>query len=256
MRVPTTVVLSTCVVLGAAQAELAQDGELSIRAARDSKEFEPIRVLYTVENKTSETLVIDLGWNREGTFSFAVTGPNGAVEKVTPSAPPTGGLSAPREVKVEPHGRFSGVVVLSEWIDLAPGSYHVVVRSAAVVRRSTAGNPVVLSDGSYPFELTVSPSTSEEIRQLCERLSQQALASDYSDDAMYAARALAKVRNGVAIQYLDTVSRRGAWAWITIPAIAKQTGPEAKRALESLSNSNRPDVAAIAASVLKGSGIK
>ena len=88
---------------------------------------EPVCLVSTISNETSDTAQIDLGQDRKGAYVLAVTQPSGVKIDLPPHSHE--GISRLSTLVLEPGQFYTQTLVLNEWYAFGtPGRYHVQVR--------------------------------------------------------------------------------------------------------------------------------
>src|SRR5262245_10498102 len=90
---------------------------------------EPIVIHLTIQNRSTEQIQTDLGYDRKGNLRIAVTRPDGVVVEPSPPTSGVGGGISRIPIVVVPRGSvFSQRLILDEWMRLdTPGAYLVRV---------------------------------------------------------------------------------------------------------------------------------
>lgn len=204
-----------------------------------------------LENRSSEPVVVDLGFNGKGNLSVSVVTPTrGLVRAPRLQAPDfhSGGT-----VTLKPQERFSQSILLNEWVQFdAVGDYEVQI--AIDGRMFTSAGKPVEAVKERTCSVKVRPRDEQALRAACGELAREALTAEGFPDRDAAARALGYVQDPVAVPYLEDVLRRAdspSLANIAVDSLVRNGSAEARAALERVSREAAEDRAAVARGALK-----
>jgi hypothetical protein len=172
----------------------------SLRAKKVSL-GEPIVLTYTLVNRGSASVRVDLGQDRKGSFAFTVIRPD--QQELRLAAFSRDGISVPGLVSVASGQSFSEDLILNEWYQFpVPGEYRIAARVTEPVLDED--NRSVLADGGAQLRLTIGARDVVQLGYVCAVLVDRlAKAGSYSE-AADAAQELSYVVDPVAVPYLKS----------------------------------------------------
>lgn len=167
---------------------------------------EPIILIFTVQNDSAESAVVDLGQDRKENFIFTVTRPDKTIVRLPQWS--RNGISQLGTVSVEPGKRYAQEILLNEWAQFEePGQYEIGARLAKPIQVAgrAADAEVVIET---QFEIL--PRKPERLQAVCAVLLRRVYAAPSYEAAAEAALILSHVRDRVAVPYLQKMlfSRR------------------------------------------------
>ncbi len=186
---------------------VAQDVNVSFTL--DSQQLsisEPVVGNLTIRNNSNRSFKIDLGKDREESFHFTVTRPDGMKMSVPPRR--RGGLGRIGMVSVGPGQEYQQKLLLNEWVSFdMMGSYEIKIALAApsLIEAGSRSGDDVPAEFSFQAILYVSSRNPERLRETCELLTKQAESASSYEEASQAALTLSYVRDPIAVPYLDRV---------------------------------------------------
>ncbi|MFZ0707418.1 MAG: hypothetical protein WAM71_17595 [Candidatus Korobacteraceae bacterium] len=209
---------------------------------------EPVLIKVSISNNTEQTVKIDLGPDRVGSFRFICERPDGT--RVTLKRQQREGIYRLGILSIPAGQTYTEDIVLSEWMDFdVPGEYKITAELQSSVSGGDGKSYGILSFQSKLF-LHVAAVDKAHIEKICENLFQKILLARSYEDAAAAARALATIKEPEAVRYLVQATSLWHLQPITIPALAQTGGRNSIEALISLLRANDPDTRAIARSTL------
>jgi hypothetical protein len=204
-----------------------------------------------LENRSSEPVVVDLGFSGKGNLSVSVVTPTRGLVRAPRLQEPefhSGGT-----VRLKPQERFSQSILLNEWVQFdAVGDYEVMIDIDG--RMSTSAGKPVEGVKERACSVKVGPRDEQALRAACDELSREALTAPGFPARDAAARALGYVSDPVAVSHLEDVLRRTdsrSVASIAADGLIRIGGAEARAALERVSREAAEDRAAVARGALK-----
>lgn len=185
---------------------------------------QPIVVRLTLENRSFEPMIIDLGYDREGAFLFKLKRPDGTLVDL-PQKKVREGISRVGKFTIPSHESYSQQIILDEWYKFTePGKYSVFLtmpKSLCV-------------EQDFEFELV--PADAEWLSNACSELV-DAIRQNKNDyaKAADAAKVLARIDNPLAVPFLVKALEANRMVdSIIIPAIERIGDKHAVRWLISL----------------------
>jgi hypothetical protein len=183
---------------------------------------EPILLRFKLDNKSAESRVVNLGYDREGAFQFKLVRPNGVSIKL-PQMEIREGISLPDEVVIPAQESHSQQIILDNWYKFTePGSYRLALEMP--------DSPCVRQE--LQFEIT--PEDLDRLKSVCKELMDAATNKIYAS-AADAAKALARVHNPIAVPFLTKALESNPMvSSIVIPALGGIGDKQAIRSLISI----------------------
>ena len=233
---------------------------LSCHVAATTTLHEPVLFVFSLENRSGESIAADFGMDDKTKFVFRHTRPDGTVITARPGTP-SNGISFVTVHTVAPNRRWASQLTLDEWLDFSQvGTHHVEITFDGVIA-ALDGHPVVLqADGSVvlngqpvsvqrtgSFAVEVLPRDEAVLRSRCEGWLSAATNAAAPQFQSQAQAALAHVIDPIAIPYLARAIEKGN---MDFAPLARIGGPEAEAALLQLAQSRDEKVAAVAKSFL------
>ena len=161
---------------------------------------EPVILVFSVKNNSSQMISLDLGQDRKGGFSFSITRPDGS--KLNLPRYLREGLAAPGSVTVGAGESYSEDILLNEWYDFSiAGNYVVEGRLSQPVVTALGAE----TDSGFRETLTIGPRDEVALNKSCGALADQVEGSRSYESAAQATLALSYVRDPVAVPYLRRV---------------------------------------------------
>jgi hypothetical protein len=198
---------------------------------------EPIFVDFSVHNGRAEAINLDLGFNRESNFSFAITKEGGLTAQARRAE--MGGMGREGKISLSPNETHRQRLLLNKWYQFAePGEYLVQARVVDSIH-TESGVPIKSPD-AQEMRLRVDPSDPERLERVCAKLEEVTLGSSDYETRAEAALALSYVSDPVALPHLGEVLRRGGvLRGVAIEGLVRIGTPKAVEILTS--NLNTPD---------------
>lgn len=206
-------VTSETVITSNAQSPRSEIG-CTITAKTSFTQGEPILLRLTLENNSSEPGVVDLGYDREGAFHFRLIRPDGVLIDL-PQTKIREGIALLDKVVIPARESHSQQIILDNWYNFTePGLYRVTLKIPA--------SPC--APQKLRFEIT--PEDLERLKSVCNEL-MDAIEKNKTDyaKAAEAAKALAQVRNPIAVPFLTKALELNPMvSSIITPALARFPG--------------------------------
>jgi hypothetical protein len=212
---------------------------------------EPIILNLTIENSTSERLVVDLGANRKEVFLFTIKKPDGSRIEL-PLKTPEGSAMIGR-VPLRPGQTYTQKLLLNEWFDFpTPGQYEISVR---FVKPQLTPRGVDIYDiyaaPEFRTTLYVQPRDAARLKKICAELQTQILKAATVADATEPAEALTYINDPIAIPYFEELlNSRRLLERYAIAGLERVGTDEAVRVLKTASRSRNTDTARLAQQAL------
>jgi hypothetical protein len=217
---------------------------------------EPIILNFSVINRSSEKINLDLGFAHEESFLFTLKLPNGtSVQLPQHKWPDAGGASINPRFPIEPGKAYSQKLFLNAWYEFAePGKYEIAVRLAVPIVNEQGAS--VEGTNEFRIALEIAPRDPERLRQICADLAAQVIQAGGSGVGQEPTKALAYIRDPVAIPYLEAALTPGPWLNSSaVYALAKIGGNESAdiliRAMNTQSRKEERELVRIALDKLR-----
>jgi len=160
---------------------------------------EPLVIVFRAFNPLTETLQIDLGFDRKGGFQYILIKPDGS--KTVLENQRQGGISREGVVTVRPGEAYSQLLVINEWHEFsAPGIYVLEVRIVNPIKTQMGQSIESLSD--FRFEVEIQPRNEKRLIDKCEKLLTLIRSASSHSEAAGPAYILSHVEDKIAISYL------------------------------------------------------
>ncbi|MGH9898882.1 MAG: HEAT repeat domain-containing protein, partial [Pyrinomonadaceae bacterium] len=194
-----------CLVTFEAGDTQANDKDItSYSMAETTTLHEPVIIYFNVSNVMTQPLKIDLGRNSKGAFRLAVTDPDGNRAQISSLDMPREGISFSGLVTLDPGESFKKPLVLNEWCEFSKvGKYLIELELNSTLQ--TLGGEIVPATRKFSANLKVTPRDTERLKNICESLVQQVLASTSYQQSAEAAATLSYVKDPIAVRYLEKV---------------------------------------------------
>lgn len=222
------------------------DVTLAFRLAASIVRGEPIVLETMVTNRSASRVRVDLGLDGKTQFEFVHRSPNGGELRVRPQ-PSTNGMSFIASMAVLPGRAQSRRLVLDEWLDMSELGRHSIAVSFRGPIVDAAGRTISV-DRNATFTVVVTEKDERILRSRCETWLSEATSTN-GESATIGLQALRYVNDPVAIPYLVTAIEHRQWSE-GFSALRRIGTPEAIKAVEGLTRSGDPLVAAMAKSFL------
>jgi hypothetical protein len=160
---------------------------------------EPVIVMLKITNGSTQIIDVDLGQDRKGGFSFAVTGPDG-VEHQLPVVLREG-FSISGRLSIQPSETFIENLLLNERYNFSvPGEYTIRGR----LEKPIIGKNGQLSQQDTGFRETIRIAQRDELKLngWCAALATKVESASSYQDAADAALILSYIKDPVAVPYL------------------------------------------------------
>ena len=210
---------------------------------------EPVCLVSTISNETSETAQIDLGQDRKGAYVLAVTQPNGV--KIDLPQHSHEGISRLATFALEPSQSYTQTLVLNEWYAFdVPGRYQVQVRLTRPALLGASSTPV--ADPGFQASIEIQPRSAERLKATLNELTQRIEDSASYEQAADAATTLRYVTDPLAVPYLEKALQSGKQIeQIAIAGLEGIADEAAVAALISSLRSANSDVSTLAQASLR-----
>jgi hypothetical protein len=203
---------------------------------------EPVVVDMVVDNPLPTDVRVDLGSDDETDLSFTQIPPGGVATTVRPKG--HFGVSFRGTNEAGSLGRFVHKIVLNRWFAFTGlGTYRLKIDFLGSVKTIKGASVDTRSTGEFSF--TLLPRDEKTLRQTCESLVRQVEVTTNVSLQNQSLQALEYVNDPVVIPCLTGAVRRNGWL-APVLALEHIGGPEARAALEELSHSSDPSIAAYA----------
>jgi hypothetical protein len=248
------VLLLGMVVVGVATAQKAQVGsdvggtDSSVVVAYSLLDahltlHQPVILIFSLTNHTSNPVQLDLGQDSRQGFSFAVVDTAGKRLQLPELV--RNGFSALGTVSVQPGHTYSQRLVLNQWYPFpVPGKYEF---------EGHLTHPLVLGKGAerqidqgFHLALEIAPRDEAVLSKTCDELVKEIKVA-YEQNATDAALALSYVNDTIAVPYLISVlSSRRHLEPIIIQGLGRIGGPSSIDALIEVYRSNDVEMKGLA----------
>lgn len=177
---------------------------------------EPVFLNFTIENRTSDPVVVDLGANRKEAFLFTIVKPDGSKAELPLKTPEGSALVG--KAWLHPGQKYSQSILLNEWSEFESlGQHEISVRLVEPHKRLVPlAKPDVYDIYDTPefrTTLDIGPRDETRLNKICADLEIQAINADLTHEVSDAAKALSLINDPVAIPYLERLKsvrpRRG-----------------------------------------------
>lgn len=167
---------------------------------------QPLILRFTIQNRTSNTVTVNLGQDRKGNFDFTVGEPGGRTVRLPRFS--RDGISQIGQVSVAPKQTFSEDLILNElWQFTKVGEYTLTARMSAPVTDDEGRT--VLKDSGTELHFAVEPRDIASLEQVCAHLLDKIFASKTYSEASEAASELAQVHDPSAVPYIEKALSSG-----------------------------------------------
>lgn len=209
---------------------------------------EPVILTLMVTNTLSQAVIVDLGQDREGEFSFILTTPDGAVLQST--AQVHEGISMIGTVSISSGGTLSQDLLLNKRFQFSvPGTYELqghMTRPILAESGASLGN-----DAGFRQPLDIVPRDVGRLKAVCNTLVDNIDGAATYADAAKAAQILSYVEDPVAVPFLSSVLAKGRLVEnIAISGLERVANRDAVEALISTMGSQNHDTALLAQAAL------
>jgi hypothetical protein len=190
---------------------------------------EPVIVAFKVTNSLSQPVMLDLGEDRKGAFSFTLIKPDGVKVELPRFA--REGISRIGKISIRPGETFSQNLLLNEWYEFTqPGKY--ILRGTLTQPIFTASGPLNEKDKGFEKTLEIGPRDELALTKTCDSLAAKIETSSSYEEALGAAQALSYVRDPIAVAYLRrAMNARKLVEPIAISGLERIANEEAVQAL-------------------------
>lgn len=210
--------------------------------ASEVSRFEPVVVLFSIRNRSSQTVKADLGTQGVQHFAFTVVRPDGTKSHMTP--PVTEGFRPMGTVEVLAGQTFVKEVLLGDWFSFdLPGRYEVTVLLNGPI---FAGEQSPIVDSGAHLTVTVGTRNEQRLQKVCASLADKILAGGKYEETEAAARELSSVNDPVAVPYLKRVVGIRPLAPIVIAGLGRIRNISSVETLISLLSSPDTDTIMLA----------
>ena len=210
---------------------------------------EPVCLVSTISNETSDTAQIDLGQDRKGAYVLAVTQPSGVKIDLPPHSHE--GISRLSTLVLEPGQFYTQTLVLNEWYAFGtPGRYHVQVR---LIHPALVGaSSTQVADPGFQADIEIQPRSAQRLEATLNELTRRIEDSASYEQAAEAATTLRYVTDPLAVPYLEKALQSGkAIEPIAIAGLEGIADGAAVAALISSLRSTNSDVSTLAQAALR-----
>jgi hypothetical protein len=213
---------------------------------------EPVLLKFTIENGTSEPVVVDLGANLQEAFLFTIGKPDGSKAEVPPKRPEGSALKG--QISLQPSQTYSQSLLLNEWSEFdVPGQYQISVR---LVKPDITPKGMDIYDiydtPEFRTTLDMQPRDAVRLNKICADLETKIINARGFSEAQEPAQALSYINDPVAIPYLVAALNSGHLVEsIAIAGLERIGGDEAIRALTDASKSKNKNATFLAKRALE-----
>lgn len=202
---------------------------------------EPVIVELTVENKLSDTIKFQLGFNRKANFRLNVLEPGHA--RVLPPGLKEGGFGRLGDISVGPSETFKQNVLLNEWYEFPQvGTYQIQLKLVDLALNADDGTLLFNEVSSTVMHLEVQPRDPKRLAAVCKSLAESTgIGGVYAkqiDDAM----ALSYVVDPVAIPYLIELTRNPLFYGLGVRGLARIASTEGVEEVFSKLGTTNPNL--------------
>ena len=167
---------------------------------------EPVFVGLTIENRLTEPVTFELGFQERANFRFILTDPAGS--RVWPPGVWEGGLGATGHMALKAGSTFKRRVLVNEWYEFSKaGSYGIQIKLTALALRTASGTLLVNEVLSPPMSLQVDPVDPARLSEVCQTLLESARTSRGYAKRAEAGLALSYILDPVAVPYLAKLAK-------------------------------------------------
>ena len=169
---------------------------------------EPVFLNFTIENRTSDPVVVDLGANHKEAFLFAIVKPDGSKAELPQMSPEGSALVG--KARLRPGQKYSRRLLLNEWSEFdSLGQYEISVRLIEPHKRLVPlAKPDIYNIYDTPefrTTLDIGPRDETRLNKTCADLEIQTINADLTHEVSDAAKALTLINDPVAIPYLERI---------------------------------------------------
>jgi hypothetical protein len=207
----------------------------------------PVEASVHLENQSNETYTVDLGIDKEQTFTVIVKGPDGSISRSVRKL--TEGLHSPGVIVIEPRTTYTQTILVNDWAQFnTPGVYHVSIQIDAPVTEEVSGRIRQTSGG----DVTVSQPDDAYLKRECEQLLDTIKASSSYQDVIAAATTLSKIDDPIAAGFLTQAAElKPPVASILVAGLERLNTEDAIDGLVQLSKSVNPETRTLAVRSLR-----
>jgi len=209
---------------------------------------EPVFIDFSVQNRLSEEIRLDLGDDYKTNFVFRIIGPDGAAKRVR--AKVHGGLSLIGRTSVPPMGRYSQEFLLSElyYFD-KPGSYRIEAALDSPVRKRNGASIRVATRRAIKIDML--PRNPSVLARKCEDLAITVERRTSFSEARDAALTLSYVIDPVSVPYLERILVLEEWGDFGLAGLARVADPASIKILRSAAESGSQPRRSLATGMLE-----
>lgn len=181
---------------------------------------EPVLVKFSVENGLAEAVLIDVRLNDHGYGGFRATieRPDGRTEEGPKRR--TDELVSGTTTSVGPFASFSKVILANKWFDFdVPGRYFLDIETTQPF--VTQGGVTLPLPARGRLTIEVGPRDPTKLRQICDDLTRKALNSPSAPEGLEAAEALSKIRDPIAVPFMDQALEQAPLWWMMIRGLER-----------------------------------
>lgn len=197
---------------------------------------EPVTLDFNIENRSNQTINLNLGADRKEVFLFTVVSPSG--EKIVLPQLTKEGISRLGILSLEPQQTYSQKILLNEWFEFNfLGDYELEIRLA---NQFQAANKIALKNLSFRTTFKIEPENPNQLQEVCATLAEQLMKSEAYAEAAEAALILSYVKDPIAIPYLEkAIASNKMVESITIAGLGRIADYQSVQALIRVMNANR-----------------
>lgn len=210
---------------------------------------EPVRLVSTISNESSEPARLDLGQDRKGGYVLVLTLPNGV--KIDLPQHSREGIARLGTLALEPGQTYSQTLLLNEWYSFeTPGRYQLQIRASRPALVGASSTPV--ADPGFEAAFEIQSRNTERLEATLSELIHRIEDSTSYEQAAEAATALRYVADPLAVLYLEKALRAGKGVEpIAVAGLEGIANQAAVAALITSLQSDSPDVPTLARSALQ-----
>jgi hypothetical protein len=161
--------------------------------------LQPVILTLNVKNESSEAIMLDLGQDRKGNFSFTLTTPIGTKLKLPQYS--RDGISRVGTVSISSGRSYSQSLLLNEWYEFSePGKYEL---------EGHLTSPIVVGNGlgserdpGFHAVIQIGPKDDLALEKTCATLANQIDESNSYEEAAAATLTLSYIKQPLAVPYL------------------------------------------------------
>jgi hypothetical protein len=207
----------------------------------------PVEASVHLENQSDEAYTVDLGIDKEQTFTVIVKRPDGSISRSVRKL--TEGLHSPGVIVIKPRTTYTQTILVNDWAQFnTSGLYHVSIQIDAPVTEGVLGR-IKQTSGT---DVTISQPDEAYLKRECEQLLDTIRASSSYQDVIAAATTLSKIDDPIAAGFLTQAAElKPPVASILITGLERLNTEDAIDGLVQLSKSVNSETRVLAVRSLR-----